>query len=312
MRKAFIKALCEAAKKDKRIVLLTGDLGFNVLEEFQNRFPERFFNIGVAEANLVTVAAGLSTVGFHPFIYSIATFITMRPFEQIRNDVSLQNLNVKIVGIGGGLSYTKAGPTHHSMEDIALMRTLGNISIIAPFDQEETYLSTSAITKHEGPAYLRIGRNPEITIQNKKRSFILGKGIQAIQGDAFALCITGATISIALETIKLLKKKNIQPSLYIFSTIKPIDVSLLKKIAKEYKVIYTLEDHRIDGGFGSEVRDVIDNQLLSRKIPVIKMGLKNTFSQISADYDELLEHHELTPQQIVKQILSFQHVIHKK
>ena len=218
MRKAFVKAMCEVAQKDKRIMLLTGDLGFNILEEFKYAFPERFLNIGVAEANLVTVAAGLSTTGYTPFIYSIATFMTMRPFEQIRNDISLQKLNVKIVGVGGGLSYTKAGPTHHSVEDIALMRMLPDMVIVAPFDQDETYAATKVIARYRGPVYLRIGRNPEMTIPLQKRKFVLGKGMQIRQGKEIALLITGSQIVHALEAVSQLERKNIFPSLYVLNS----------------------------------------------------------------------------------------------
>lgn len=303
MRKAFVRALSEEAKKNKKIILLTGDLGFNVLEEFRDLFPDRFLNLGVAEANLVTVAAGLATTGYIPFVYSIATFMSMRPFEQIRNDVSLQNLNVKIVGVGGGFSYTKAGPTHHSMEDIALMRSLPNMTIVAPFDQDETYTATKSIVKHNGPVYLRIGRNPEQTLKNIKDKFEIGRARQLISGSKAAICITGSQIGQALEVVKLLKQKGINPSLYAFSTIQPIDNKTLSLIAKKHPFIFTLEEHRVSGGFGTAILEELNKMKLTKNI-FVPFGLNNSFTYISSEYENLLKFNNMMPNQIARAILS--------
>ncbi len=305
MRKAFVKALCEVAQKDKRIMLLTGDLGFNILEEFKYAFPERFLNIGVAEANLVTVAAGLSTTGYTPFIYSIATFMTMRPFEQIRNDVSLQKLNVKIVGVGGGLSYTKAGPTHHSMEDIALMRMLPDMVIVAPFDQDETYAATKVIARYRGPVYLRIGRNPEMTVPLRKRKFVLGKGMRIRKGKEIALLITGPQIVHALEAVSQLERKNIFPSLYVFSTINPLDTTLIRSIVRKYPFLCTLEEHRINGGFGTAVLETVNDSWINPFPNVLRLGLKNQFTPLSAEYNTLLNYHGITPEKIASAVYTF-------
>lgn len=303
MRKAFVRALSEEAKKNKKIILLTGDLGFNVLEEFRDLFPERFLNLGVAEANLVTVAAGLATTGYIPFVYSIATFMSMRPFEQIRSDVSLQNLNVKIVGVGGGLSYTKAGPTHHSMEDISLMRNLSNMTILAPFDQDETYTATKRMVKHKGPVYLRVGRNPDQTLKNVKEKFEIGKARQLISGSKVAICFTGSQISQSLEVVKILKQKGIDPSLYSFSTIQPIDKKNLSLIAKNHPFIFTVEEHRVSGGFGTAVLEELNKMNFTKNI-FTPFGLSNSFTSISSEYENLLKLNNMMPNQIARVILS--------
>src|SRR4030042_5120910 len=176
MRAAFIRGLIKAADADPRGILMTGDLGYRFLEPFARKFPDRFLNIGVAEANLVTVAAGLSTTGYIPFIYSIATFASIRAYEQIRIDIAMQKLNVKIVGVGAGLAYNKAGPTHHSMEDVGLMRLLPDMTIISPIDIYETEAATAEIARHKGPIYLRLERNPKEPFYHKLPDFRIGKG----------------------------------------------------------------------------------------------------------------------------------------
>lgn len=307
MRKAFIQALCEEADKNDRIVLLTGDLGYNVLEAFAERFPQRFFNMGVAEANLVGVAAGLASCGFLPFVYSIATFMTMRPFEFIRNDISLQNFNVKIVGIGAGLAYTKAGPTHHAMEDIALMRMLPNMTIIAPSSPSETFFATKKMVSLQGPAYLRIERNPRV--ESGAKDFNIGKGMLRRFGTDVALLATGVKIETAQEVAQLLAKKNISVAVYAFPTIKPIDRQLLKEISSRFRNLCTIEEHRVSGGFGTEVGEyLLRSGTLSSRLSCF--GLRNAFTPISTDYDHLLFYHKLTGKQIADQIIK--HSLYEK
>lgn len=303
MRKAFISALCKQAKKNKKIFLITGDLGFNIIEPFRDQFPDRFLNIGVAEANLVTVAAGLSTTGFIPFIYSIATFSSLRPFEQIRNDVALQNLNVKIVGVGGGLAYAKAGPTHHSVEDIAIMRSLPNMTIISPADPEQAFQATEAAINFQGPMYLRFEHNPEGTIPPKKELFKVGMGYLIKKGKDLAIITTGAQLYTGLAVSSILDSKKISAAVFSFPTIKPLDVKLLLKILKEFKLIVTIEEHRINGGLGTAAAEFVIEQNNSHNVKLLRFGLKDIFTPISAEYNLLLKLHGLTPKQIVSSIL---------
>lgn len=301
MRKSFVKALCEEAVKNPRIFLITGDLGFNVLEPFRDKFPDRFLNIGVAEANLVTVAAGLSTTGFIPFIYSIATFMTMRPFEQIRNDISLQNLNVKIIGVGGGLTYTKAGPTHHSVEDIALMRLMPNMVIIVPCDLNMAFQATKEIAKYKGPVYMRLERNPEDSIYTRQSTFRIGKGKMLVRGKGIAIFVTGTKIDMALKVASILKGKKLYPSIFSFPTIQPLDKKLLFKIAKNHSLLVTIEEHRTESGFGSAVGEFMLERGFNN-LQLIKFGLRNTFSETSGSYDAMLKLNDFTTQAVVRSI----------
>jgi transketolase len=301
VRKAFVKALCREAYRNPKIILITGDLGYNVLEPFREKFPNRFLNTGVAEANLVNLAAGLSTMGFIPFVYSIATFMSMRPFEQIRNNVSLQNLNVKIVGIGGGLAYTKAGPTHHSMEDIALMRLLPNITIIAPSDSDTAYQATKAIVRHEGPVYLRLERNPQVLNYLKPETFHIERGRQIVKGEKIAILATGTKVELALRIASILEKRKLRPSVFSFSTIQPLDKITLNKIFKKHSFIATVEEHRTSGGFGSAVEEFAVGKGLN-KVRLAKFGLKNFFSEASGNYEALLKLHDFTPEAIARSI----------
>lgn len=302
MRKAFITALCDIAKRDKRVFLITGDLGFRVLELYRDQFPDRFLNIGVAEANLVTVAAGLSTTGYIPFIYSIATFASMRPFEQIRNDVSLQNSNVKIVAIGAGLAYTKAGPTHHSMEDIAIMRTLPNMTIVAPIEPMQTESAVRAVVAHTGPVYLRLERNPEIEIFKKPPPFAIGSAYLVLKGRDIALLATGTKVSLALQVSRLLKLSSIHPAVYAFPTIAPLDARMLTRIARLYPTVVTIEEHRKSGGFGTAVLEFIQDRNFRPPPRVIRFGMKNEFTPISASYERMIAFHGLTAANIAASI----------
>jgi transketolase len=319
MRAAFIRGLIKAAENNPRVMLITGDLGYRFLEPFAEKFPDRFLNIGVAESNLVSVAAGLSTTGFIPFIYSIATFMSMRAFEQIRTDIVMQRLNVKIVGIGGGLAYNKAGPTHHSMEDIALMRTLPGMIIVAPVDTFETEAATTTIALYDGPCYLRLERNPEKPFHHTLPVFRIGKGYQ-ISGKAYdkqnlvmnrtglkeceiALLVTGTKVILAEETAELLNKNGFKTSIYAFPTISPIDTDYIERIKNTHQVLVTIEEHRISGGFGSAVGEILlEND--GKNIPqFVKMGLKDEFTPVSADYRVLMDYHGLNPKGLVRRII---------
>lgn len=303
MRSAFVKALCEESKRNRSIFLLTGDLGFKVLEPFREQFSNRFVNVGVAEANLIGVAAGLAKSGFIPFAYSIATFASMRAFEQIRNDIVLQNLNVKIIGVGAGVAYGKAGPTHHAKEDIALMRTLPNMTIINPADPMEVYQATKAIIKHKGPTYLRFEHNSEIEKgMLTNNTFIIGKGKLVKGGHSLAIVTTGNKVYIALKVASLLASKNINAAIFHFPTIKPLDLKLLHHIFNKFLKVVTIEEHGLVGGFGSAVAEVLADYHSQNNPKLLRFALlENVLT--SASYTTLLKYHHLTSKQIAKSIL---------
>jgi len=256
MRTAFIKTLCELAEQDDRIWLLCGDLGYSVLEGFSNRFPNRFVNVGVAEQNMTGIAAGLALSGKVVFIYSIANFPVMRCLEQIRNDVCYHNLNVKIVTVGGGLTYGSLGYTHHGVEDIAVMRVLPNMTVIAPGDPVEARLATKAILNTPGPCYLRLGKAGEPLVHHVDPDFQVGKAISLQLGSDLTLISTGGMLqSVVLATEKL-ASQGYSVQILSMHTIYPLDEAAILQAAEQIGKIITVEEHGL-GGLGTAVAELL-------------------------------------------------------
>ncbi|MBN2067755.1 MAG: hypothetical protein JW744_04770 [Candidatus Diapherotrites archaeon] len=269
MRKQFADTLLCEAKKNTSILLLTGDLGFSVFEGFMHEFPNRFFNMGVAEVNMVGVAAGLALSGKKPFVYSIVPFVTMRCYEQVRNDVCYQNADVKIVGVGGGFSYGVNGPTHHAISDIAIMRALPNIVVVCPADPVEASLATIAAVKNRGPVYLRLGRNEEPVVHLKEPVFELGKAIELRKGNDASLISTGNMLNNCVIAAEKLCGKGIECRVVSMHTVKPLDKNTVLKAAKETKAVFSVEEHSLVGGLGSAVSEVLaesGNPVLFKRI----------------------------------------------
>ena len=233
MRTTFATTLLSLAKKDRRIMLLTGDLGFSVFEDFQAQMPHQYINMGVAEQKMAGVAAGMAMDGFAPIIYSIVPFTTMRNFEQVRNDICYQNLNVKIVGVGAGFSYGPYGHTHHGLEDIGILRILPNLVILAPGDPVEVELATIAMMKYKGPVYLRLGKAGEPILHKKKPNFKIGKGLLVQDGKDVTIIATSTMLERAMIVAKM-----IRTSVRVVSmpTIKPLDEKIIIESAKKTKV----------------------------------------------------------------------------
>ncbi|HCM82175.1 MAG: hypothetical protein UV63_C0001G0066 [Microgenomates group bacterium GW2011_GWC1_43_11] len=277
MRNTFAATLLEEAKKDNRIILLTGDLGFSAFENFMRELPKQYLNAGVAEQNMTGVAAGLAMEGYKPVIYSIVPFVTMRNFEQIRNDICYQNLNVKIVGVGAGFSYGPYGHTHHSLEDIGILRTLPDMTIIAPGDPTEVHLATRAMLTTNTPVYFRLGKAGEKILYNKEPRFRIGKGIILQDGSDATIVATSTLVSRALEAAALLAKKSCSVRVISMHTIKPIDAPLILESAKKTHAVITLEDHSIIGGLGSAVSEVLAESSLGT--PFQRMGVPDRFTE---------------------------------
>ncbi len=304
MRAAFVSQLIKEARRDPRIMLLTGDLGYRYLEAFREAFPARYINVGVAEANLISVAAGLATCGWKPFVYSIATFMTTRPYEFIRNTISIQNIPVKMVGIGGGLAYSHAGPTHHSLEDIALMRTFSNVAIVAPCSPQETASAVSALVRWKGPAYLRLERNPTQSVATAGAGFVVGKGRVLRKGSAVALIVTGTNIELAMGVAEILLRKNISPTVSAFPTVQPLDVSLMYKLARTHAYIVTIEEHRTDGGLGTSVLECISMSVPAiPNVRVFRCGLSTVHAARSGSYEWLCKQSGFTKEAISRKII---------
>ncbi len=258
MRTTFVNTLMALAKEDPSIWLLTGDLGFTVLERFRDELPEQYLNAGVAEQNMVGVAAGLAMTGKRVFVYSIVPFATFRCFEHIRNDVCYHELPVCIVGVGGGYSYGHMGSTHHALEDIAVLRALPNMTIVCPGDPLEVEGAVRAIVKHPGPCYLRLGKAGEPRLHDPENfSFTLGKAIEMLHGDDVTIIATSNMLETALQAATILRERNVSPRLLSMHTVKPIDRDALLKAARETPLIVTVEEHVPVGGLGSAVAEAL-------------------------------------------------------
>lgn len=302
MRQAFIKTLTEIARDNKEVILLTGDLGFNLFEEFSQLFPEQFLNMGVAEANMIGVASGLALSGKLPFVYSIATFATMRPYEQIRS-VALHNAHVVIVGSGAGYSYGPAGPTHHALEDISLMRSLPNMSILCPADPLETAWATHESVKVKGPVYLRLGKIGEPLIHKANPKLILGQGVILQEGRQVAIMATGNMVANAILASEILKKQGITSTVISMHTVKPLDGSLIRDLAKKFSHLVTVEEHFVTGGLGSAVSETMS--ALGNKTKLLRLGIPDVFTMVSGSQDYLRQKVDLHPQGIAKAIRKF-------
>lgn len=272
MRNAFAQEITELAKKDPEIVLLSGDIGNRLFDPFKKIAPDRFFNCGVAEANMASMAAGLSLCGFKPVTYTITPFNTTRCLEQIRVDICYHNLPVIIIGTGAGLSYANLGCTHHSCEDISLLRSLPNMTVLCPGDAHELRSLLREAFLLKGPVYMRIGKTKEPLIHSEIPQLTIGKGEILKKGHSICLLSTGNILPIADQIAK-----ELDAQLISFHTVKPLDTALLTQIFNEFSLICTLEEHSLIGGLGSAVAEwVVDQEqpLLGR---LLRIGTRDEF-----------------------------------
>jgi len=300
MRYAFVKELTKQAAKNKNIMLLTGDLGYSVFEEFRDKFPKQFINVGVAESNMMGLATGLAMSGKIVFVYSIATFSTLTAFESIRNDIALHNAHVIIVGSGAGISYADAGASHHAIEDIALMRTIPNMRILAPSDPVETAWATKTAIELKGPTYLRLGKRGEPILYAKTPNLKFGKASILKIGKDFAIISTGNIVNNAVLAVGILEKKGLKGTVISMHTLKPFDEKMIKAICNKFKNVFTVEEHSEIGGLGSIVSDIIINMEL--KSNLTKIALPNIFIREIGTQSFLRDKYNLSPEKIAKTI----------
>lgn len=277
MRDTFVRVLIEEAKKDKNIELVTGDLGFGVLKPYWEQLPDQFTNAGIAEQNMTTVAAGMALEGKTVFTYSIGNFPTLRCLEQIRNDCAYHDANVKIVCIGGGFVYGSLGMSHQATEDLAVLRALPNVVVMAPADLLEAEECTRALVKYPGTAYLRLGRGGEKRIHKKIDGFKLGKAIKVNNGKRAAIFSTGAIFDEVKKACDYLSKDGYEPAVYTFPTVKPIDKKIIQEVAESFELIVTCEEHNIVAGFGSAVAEVMA-EMKEKTASLIRIGLNDEYS----------------------------------
>ncbi len=261
MRRALVETLTELMARDGSIHVLTADTGFHVFDEFQKCFPDRYLNVGIAEAGMVGLAAGLAHAGRRVVIYGIVPFVTMRCLEQIRVDLcypSEAGLPVTIVGVGGGLTYGPAGATHHAIEDIAVMRALPNMTVVCPGDPAEVRAAVRASLRLPGPCYLRLGKTGEPAVHaGEVEGFAIGRGIRLREGKDVALIATGNMLPVAAEACELLARRGVRAALVSMHTVKPIDRALVAELAGRCRLIATVEEHSIVGGLGEAVAGVL-------------------------------------------------------
>lgn len=301
MRNAFANTLTELATRDDRIVLLSGDIGNRMFDKFKAACPNRFFNCGVAEANMMSMAAGLAMSGLRPVVYTIAPFVTTRCLEQIRVDVCYHHVPVVIVGVGGGLSYASLGATHHSCEDIAFLRALPNMRVVCPGDAWETGAAFKAALRQDEPVYLRLGKKGEPAVHASEPNFEIGKAITVRDGSDAVLLSTGNLLPTAMEAAELLARENISARVVSFHTVKPLDERCLADAFQTARVVATLEEHSVLGGFGGAVAEWLADQTAT-SAPLLRIGTADEFLHEAGDQAHARAYNGLTAPQIAQRI----------
>jgi len=301
VRDAFIRVLTELAPKHPELLLVTGDLGFGVLNEFATKFPRQFLNVGVAEQNMTGLAAGMALEGHTVFTYSIGNFPTLRCLEQIRNDVCYHNANVKIVCIGGGMSYGPLGISHHATEDLAILRSLPGMLVFCPGDLWEASEAARYLVSHRGPAYLRLDKSiAPITVQASE-IFHAGRIRTVREGCDVTLAATGGILGEAILAADALAERNIFCRVLSVHTIKPLDTDTLTAAAFETGGIVSIEEHGIDGGLGSAIAGALMDAGVFPGF-FVRMGLRNTFSSVVGSQQYLRKIYSLDAEAIARTV----------
>jgi transketolase len=301
MRDRFIYELIEIAKVDKNIILITGDLGFGVLDNFVEEFPAQFINAGVAEQDMTGIATGMALEGKTVFTYSICNFPTLRCLEQIRNDACYHQANVKIVAIGGGFCYGPLGISHHATEDLSIMRALPNITVVAPGDIVEATAATRAVYNTSGTCYLRLGRGGGKRVHEGDINFKIGKAIQLFDGDDIALISTGGILCNAFKARERLDNIGLSVGLYSMHTLKPFDREIVEDIAEMVKLIVTIEEHTVIGGLGGAVSEILA-QMPQPRARLQMVGLPGCFSSVVGDQEYLRKVYGMSVEGIVEKV----------
>ena len=302
MRDTFVKTLVELAKLDGRIELVTGDLGFGVLKPFWEQCPNQFTNAGIAEQNMTTVAAGMALEGKNVFTYSIGNFPTLRCLEQIRNDCAYHKANVKIVCIGGGFVYGSLGMSHQATEDLAILRALPDVLVLAPADPSEAEACTRALASWQGTAYLRLGRGGEKRIHRSLYDFQIGKAIPVREGTRIALLSTGAIFDEVRLASEELLEVGLDPAIYTFPTVKPIDRELIERLSRDFELIVTCEEHNIVGGFGSAVAEVMA-EMRAPRARLVRVGVNDQYCVLVGNQKYLRGQYGLDGHSIAQKVL---------
>ena len=298
-RQSYGEALLELGRKNKNIVVLDADLsGATKTDIFAKEFPERFFDIGIAEQDMMSTAAGLSTCGKIPYVSTFAVFAAGRAYDQVRNSICYPKLNVKICATHAGVTVGEDGATHQMLEDLALMRTLPNMTVLSTSDDTQTKWAIEEISKIKGPVYLRLARLATPINYEENEKFEIGKAIQIGEGTEATIFATGITVSEAIKAQEELKEEGINVRVVDVHTIKPIDKEMIIKCAKETKKLISVEDHSIIGGLGSAISEVLTEKYPTK---LTRMGIKDTFGK-SGKAQELVEYFGISAKSIIDEI----------
>jgi transketolase len=301
VRNAVASELTALAEADPRVVLLSGDIGNRLFDGFKAKHANRFFNCGVAEANMVGLAAGLALSGLRPVAYTIAPFVTARCFEQIKVDVCYHRAPVVLVGVGGGLAYASLGATHHSFEDIGLMRLLPGMTILCPGDPVEARLALRAALRSDGPVYLRIGKKGEPVVHAQPPDYRIGKGIVVRPGGEACILSTGNLLPVAVAAAEELASRGISCQVVSLHTVKPLDEPLLRDAFVRFAVVATLEEHSRLGGLGGGVAEWLADQA-AKSARLLRLGIGDAFLHAACDQETARAEFGLTPTAIAARI----------
>ena len=304
MRPTSLNCVYELAQKDERVIFIGSDLGPGVLEEFKENIPERFFMEGVAEQHIVGMAAGMALEGFVPYVNTIATFLTRRCFEQNVLDLGLHNTNVRLISNGGGTVYAPLGPTHLAIEDIAIMRSIPNMTIVSPADADEMRRFMPLTLDHQGPIYIRLAKGYDPIVTTDEHKFEIGKAICMRQGSDALIISTGITLKVALDAAEMLEVEGAHASVLHMPTIKPLDVESLMVSLSKTSVVVTVEEHSIIGGLGSAVAETIAEANFEPSKRFRRMAIPDQFVENYGSQDSLMANYELTAEAVCSLVRS--------
>lgn len=302
MRKTCLNMVYELAKDDERIFFIGSDLGFGVLDEFKTQMPNRFFMEGVSEANVIGMATGLALEGKIPYVNTIATFLTRRSFEQLVLDICLHHVNVRLIGNGGGLVYAPLGPTHLAIEDIAILRAIPNMTIVAPADADEMRRLMPLTVDYQGPIYIRLAKGYDPIVTRDDVPFQIGKAIPMREGSDALVVTTGITLKLALEAANELSTQGIEVAILHMPTIKPLDQDAFLSRATEVPVIVTIEEHTVMGGLGSAIAEIVAEANFNPAKRFKRIGLPDRFPDKYGSQNSLMMHYDVTSEKLVSVI----------
>ena len=302
MRKTCLDMVYELAKRDERVVFIGSDLGPGLLDDMKNEMPDRWYMEGVSEQNMIGMAAGLAMEGYIPYVNTIATFITRRCYEQVALDLCLHNLPVRLIGNGGGLVYAPLGPTHLAIEDMAIMRALPNMTVVAPTDADEMRRFMKTTPDHPGPVYIRLAKGGDEIVSRDADGFQIGRAILLRDPADVLIVATGVMVNRSLAAAEALAEKGIGCGVLNMHTVKPLDTERLLTLASKVRLLVTVEEHTLAGGLGSAVVEAFADHPGARRPAVLRLGIPDAFASEYGTQDSLLETYGLQPEGIARRI----------